>query len=197
MTRYVSWLATIIFVLVVVTFSIMNGEEMTTVWPMPWSAPVYMIIFVTFFAGFVLGGIVTWFSGGRRRQRARQATERAKALARQIADLQRQHTVGAAAPLGDAEALEKRLGPAMRGAGHDMRDPHAATFRASSCPAASITRSTGSADMVVRNGSPSAETAMARGPAGPYSRASDWPNSPITGAAAAAARCIRPESLPR
>ncbi|QYU68369.1 hypothetical protein J4558_26785 [Leptolyngbya sp. 15MV] len=43
----------------------------------------------------------------------------------------------------------------------------------------------------------SAETAMARGPAGPYSRASDWPNSPTTGAPAAAARCISPESLPR
>jgi uncharacterized integral membrane protein len=100
--RYVSWIATIIFVLVVVAFSIMNGEERTTVWPMPWSAPVYIIIFVTFFVGFVLGGIVTWFSGGRRRQRARQATERAKALARQLADLQRQHAVGTAATLGDS-----------------------------------------------------------------------------------------------
>ncbi len=97
--RYVSWLITLAIVVVVVIFALTNREE-TTVWPLPATWPVWLIIMTSFTLGFLLGGIVTWFSGGRRRQRARQARERAKALARQLADLQRQQPAAPAAPLG-------------------------------------------------------------------------------------------------
>jgi len=41
--------------------------------------PLYIVIFVTFLAGLICGGILTWASGLRRRARKRKA-EREKAL---------------------------------------------------------------------------------------------------------------------
>lgn len=87
--RPLSWLVSLLAVFVIV-FAVMNGEAMTAVWPLPMTLPVYLVIFGSFFLGFVLGGIVTWFSGGKRRQRARQLREHARNLAHQLAELQRQ-----------------------------------------------------------------------------------------------------------
>jgi uncharacterized integral membrane protein len=95
--RPLSWLVSLLAVIVIV-FAVMNGEEMTAVWPLPITLPVYLVIFGSFFLGFVLGGLVTWFSGGRRRQRARQLSEHARTLARQLAEMQRQRPVAQPGP---------------------------------------------------------------------------------------------------
>jgi uncharacterized integral membrane protein len=51
--------------------------------------PLYLILLVSLFVGFVLGGVVAYFSAGGTRARAREARYRAEMLERENARLKR------------------------------------------------------------------------------------------------------------
>ena len=110
-----SWLITVPVTVVVVVFAIANrGLIAVSFWPLPWIVPlpVYLVILGSLFLGFLLGAIVAWFSAGRRRQRARQTAEHARALARQLADLQQRH--GAPSPASTSSTAVAPIGRARR-----------------------------------------------------------------------------------
>ncbi len=90
MVRLFSWFVAVPTALAVVAFSVFNRAEVTVnFWPLPFTAElrVFAVVLVSVFAGFVLGGLVAWNSGGKRRRRARAMARRAKVAEAEAARL--------------------------------------------------------------------------------------------------------------
>ncbi len=91
MGRVLYWIAFIPLCLVVIVFSVSNhATTELSLWPVltdPIPFPVYGIALVALFAGFVLGGIVSWFQGGSGRRRYRELQRRSEREQREIASL--------------------------------------------------------------------------------------------------------------
>lgn len=88
--RLFSWFVVVPTALAVVAFSVSNrAEVVVNFWPLPFTSelPVFAVVLVSIFAGFVLGGLVAWISGGKRRWRARAMARRAKAAEAEAARL--------------------------------------------------------------------------------------------------------------
>jgi uncharacterized integral membrane protein len=76
---------------VVIVFSISNRSLVTLdFWPLPFlqDLPIYIPILATGFFGFLIGGIIAWFSAGGSRSKARQANRRASGLEKDLTILQ-------------------------------------------------------------------------------------------------------------
>lgn len=98
--KHFSWIFTLPVTAIVVLFAITNRSLATlSFWPLPWEVnlPIYLIILGALFVGFMLGAVVTWLSGGRRRRQARQLAEQVRTQSRQIAELQRRQAKASAA----------------------------------------------------------------------------------------------------
>jgi len=84
-----------------VVFAVAN-RHMTQIdlWPLDMSVdiPLYIIVLLSLFVGFLLGGIVAWISGGLVRGRARAALYRAEQLQHENARLRK---AAAETPQGD------------------------------------------------------------------------------------------------
>jgi len=87
MRHLIFWIITVPLVIILVTFTVMNTQEITlNLWPLPWEAPVpvYGLIFGGLLVGFLFGLLVMWRHGapGRRRHRdlARQINIQASEL---------------------------------------------------------------------------------------------------------------------
>ncbi len=91
MVRLFSWIIMVAVALAVVAFSVSNRAPVTVdFWPLPFPSRefrVFAVVLVSIFAGFVLGGLVAWISGGKRRRRARAMARRAKAAEAEAARL--------------------------------------------------------------------------------------------------------------
>ena len=88
--RLFSWFVVVPTALAVVAFSVSNrAEVVVNFWPLPFTSEfrVFAVVLVSIFAGFILGGLVAWISGGRRRRRARAMARRAKAAEAEAARL--------------------------------------------------------------------------------------------------------------
>jgi len=73
--RFLSWILIVPLGAAVVAFTISNrGRVLIDLWPAPISfeIPVSAAVLVAAFGGFLLGGIVSFMSAGRRRSRNRQ-----------------------------------------------------------------------------------------------------------------------------
>jgi uncharacterized integral membrane protein len=73
----------------VVLFAISNRNLVEVhLWPLPGSLdlPLYVIGLATMVAGFLIGGLTAWFSGGENRQRARAAARNVRALETTLTD---------------------------------------------------------------------------------------------------------------
>lgn len=71
--RLLSWIILLPVALAVVSFSVVNREPVgLDLWPLPYTVetPVFLIILLSVFAGFVWGGMVAWVSAMRGRRRA-------------------------------------------------------------------------------------------------------------------------------
>jgi uncharacterized integral membrane protein len=91
-----TWIVTIPVTVVVVLFTIGNLADVTiNLWPLPWTivAPLYLIVLVCLLAGFIIGAVVAWASGGRRRRRGRELADHNARLAHQIDELRREQAV--------------------------------------------------------------------------------------------------------
>ncbi len=88
--RRFSWFVVVPTELAVVAFSVSNRADVVVkFWPLPFTSEfrVFAVVLVSIFAGFVLGGLVAWISGGQRRRRARAMARRAKAAEAEAARL--------------------------------------------------------------------------------------------------------------
>lgn len=75
MVRFFSWLIMIPLGAAVVVFTISNRGLVTIdLWPSPYNfqVPVFSAVLAAAVVGFLLGGIVSYLSGGRRRARHRE-----------------------------------------------------------------------------------------------------------------------------
>ncbi len=97
MARLVFWLLVLILSLIIIVFAVSNRQPVELdlwVYQTP-PIPLFAVVLVGIFIGFIWGGVVAWFSAGKSRQRARdlyrhvETDEREKAtLRRQIEKLQ-------------------------------------------------------------------------------------------------------------
>ena len=120
--KHLSWIVTFPVTVVVVVFAVANREEVTVqFWPLPsLPLPLWLLVLGSLLLGFLLGGFVAGVASAPRRRRARQTAERARELARQLAELQRRQTLPAAAgtsPAGQAvttgAGISQRSGAAL------------------------------------------------------------------------------------
>jgi uncharacterized integral membrane protein len=82
--RYVSGVATCLFLLVLVLFAVSNKDQ-TQVQFFPlsddiYTGPLFVLVFVFVFLGFVLGGLVAWNTGRKHRRAAKLAQKRVAVL---------------------------------------------------------------------------------------------------------------------
>ena len=78
--------------IVAVVFAVSNREAaMLNLWPLgiKVEAPLFILVLGSGLFGLVLGGVITWLSAGRKRQRAREAEFRATSAERELHYLQR------------------------------------------------------------------------------------------------------------
>jgi len=78
--RFISWLILIPTAAAAIAFAVSNRVTAPLdLWPFPYviELPVFALVLGGGVAGFVIGGLVAWLSGGRARRRARQAEGRA------------------------------------------------------------------------------------------------------------------------
>jgi len=88
--RLISWIILAPLAVAVVAFSVSNRTLVTVeIWPLPfaWEMPLFLVVLAGVFAGFVIGGLVSWISGGKGRRRARARTRQAESAERELAYL--------------------------------------------------------------------------------------------------------------
>ncbi len=82
--RYVSGVLTFLFLLVLVLFAVSNKEEaQVEFFPLSddiYTGPLFVLVFVFVFLGFILGGLVAWNTGRKHRRAARTAQKRVAVL---------------------------------------------------------------------------------------------------------------------
>lgn len=106
--RYVYWLFLLILAAPAVVFALSNQETVIVqIWPLPFEIPIvtYLLVFVPFLAGFLIGGVVAWFGAGTSRKRARDARSKAEEAERRIRQLEHELTV---ARSGEARSDQDR-----------------------------------------------------------------------------------------
>ena len=87
MLRALSWILSVLLLAVAVIFSVNHRAPVTVdLWPLPLEVapPLYVLVLVGIFVGFVVGGASTWLSQGRQRRRAREQRYRAERLERDL-----------------------------------------------------------------------------------------------------------------
>jgi hypothetical protein len=76
-----------------------RGDATVDFWPLgpALEMPLFVALVGGLYTGFALGALIAWSGGGRARRRARAATRRADALAREVAALKAKADAGATA----------------------------------------------------------------------------------------------------
>jgi uncharacterized integral membrane protein len=120
--KRLSWIVTLPLMLVVVVFSLANrGPVSLDLWPFKESItlPLFVPLLVAVFIGLVIGGVVAWFSGGKKRRRARDLRFDKAHLEREVIRLNREveraKSAGSAEPPPASPALPPSAG---NGSGH-------------------------------------------------------------------------------
>ena len=89
--RLVHWFVTAPIALLLVIFAVSNRDSvMVEFWPLPAAlvAPLYLVVLLSLLAGFLIGALTAWITGGRRRREARLRARRIEALERELAATQ-------------------------------------------------------------------------------------------------------------
>jgi lipopolysaccharide assembly protein A len=85
--RFVYWFITALVALVVVVFAVSNRAVVVlTFFPLPaeLQAPLYLVVIAAVILGFVIGALVAWIAGGKRRAEARELRRRIDRLQRDM-----------------------------------------------------------------------------------------------------------------
>ncbi len=94
--KHFSWILTLPLTVVVIVFAVANREFVPLdLWPFEFAleVPVFALVLVSIFLGFLIGALTLWLSGGKQRRRARATRSRLAKLER---DVQRQQVATAA-----------------------------------------------------------------------------------------------------
>ncbi len=87
--RIVYWIFAGLLAALAGLFALGNrGDVRVDFWPVgpAFDMPVFVALVGALYIGFGLGAVIAWLAQGRTRKRAREATKRADALARELAD---------------------------------------------------------------------------------------------------------------
>jgi uncharacterized integral membrane protein len=83
------WIIAAPLAVAIIVFSVNNrGEVVLDLWPLDMVTaplPIFPVVLASLLTGFVLGGVVAWFSGAETRKRARQVSRRAEAAEHKLA----------------------------------------------------------------------------------------------------------------
>lgn len=92
MSKVLFWIVMMPLAAAVVVFSVNNRSDVVLdLWPLDMVTqplPVFSVVLAGFFAGFLMGGLVAWISGGKARRRARREGQRADRLERELKDVE-------------------------------------------------------------------------------------------------------------
>ncbi|MBW8724252.1 MAG: LapA family protein [Inquilinus limosus] len=98
--RYIAWIITIPFALLLLSFAISNRELVTLgLWPLPFriDAPVYLVALLPLLFGVVIGGLVLWFGRFATGLRMRRLETRLAATQKDLEGLKARQRPGAIA----------------------------------------------------------------------------------------------------
>ena len=91
MIKFISWIVMLVVGIAGVFFAVANRDEVTVdLWPLPivQPLPLFMTVLGAALIGFLAGGVVTWFSSGGVRRRARVARRQVSSMEKDLATLQ-------------------------------------------------------------------------------------------------------------
>lgn len=88
MSKVFFWIVVMPLAAAVIVFSVNNRADVVLdLWPLDMVTqplPVFSVVLAGLFAGFLMGGLVAWISGGKARRRARREGQRADRAEREI-----------------------------------------------------------------------------------------------------------------
>jgi putative membrane protein len=90
--KHLSWIITVPLMIVVVVFALSNrAVAELDLWPLPFqiTAPIFALVLLSVFVGFLLGAAIMWLSGRRRRREQRELRRHADSLSREVVQLSR------------------------------------------------------------------------------------------------------------
>lgn len=90
--KIIFWIFSFIIVIFTIDFVMTNGQPVTLgFWLLPWRAdiPAGLAVLCALVFGLLVGGFLTWGTGGRARRRARMAERRVETLERELGHLAR------------------------------------------------------------------------------------------------------------
>lgn len=123
--KHLSWIVTLPLMAIAVIFAVQHRQRVAVdLWPLPIQVepPLYLLVLVGIFVGFVLGGLVAWVAQHRHRRTARERRRRIGELERELTQqarkvdslrtqLRAQQTPdGASAPLAPERRLTQQPG---------------------------------------------------------------------------------------
>jgi len=91
--RAVYWAAVLLAAAILSLFAASNRAPVSLgLWPLPFlmDVPLYLAVFLALLGGFVIGAIIAWIGGRRRRRELRHCRRHCEALARELAATQSQ-----------------------------------------------------------------------------------------------------------
>ncbi|MBL12740.1 MAG: hypothetical protein CMM51_04105 [Rhodospirillaceae bacterium] len=90
MKKIISWMTMVVVAVFLVLFTISNRPEIIVeLWPLPYTLnlPLYLLLLVSAFLGFIAGVIITFFSSGTMRKNFRKAEKKAGNLEKELKKL--------------------------------------------------------------------------------------------------------------
>ena len=90
--KYLSWIITLPLLAIAVIFSVNHRQPVEIdLWPLPLAIepPLYLVVLLAVFLGFLIGGLIDWTAQGRNRRTARWRRYRIEELEREVAFLKR------------------------------------------------------------------------------------------------------------
>ncbi|HWA41809.1 MAG TPA: lipopolysaccharide assembly protein LapA domain-containing protein [Hypericibacter adhaerens] len=112
--KRLSFIVTLPVTLVILVFALSNrGRVGLMLWPFDVTIdlPIYLVVLGSLLLGFLLGGLIAWFAGGRHRRQARRLHQESRRQAAELADLKKRHSAAAAAPTGSALTVPPQRPP--------------------------------------------------------------------------------------
>jgi len=116
--RYIAWIVTIPFALLLLSFAISNRELVTLgLWPLPFriDAPLYLVALLPLLLGVLIGGLVLWFGRFATGLRMRRLETRLAATQKDLEGLKARPRPGVPAATANRNGDPSR--PALPAAG--------------------------------------------------------------------------------
>lgn len=110
MKRFAWIIAVLALTVAAILFTVFNAKTVDIrigFWSGP--VPVFAIVLIAVFVGFVTGACIAWLAGHERRRRARDLAYRNAALTRQIEELRREQPVASANVIDAGQAHRAKL----------------------------------------------------------------------------------------